>query len=58
MILYFSGTGNSEYVAKHIADALGDEILNLNDRIKASDTSPIETGDPGNRHRARRVIPR
>ena len=45
MILYFSGTGNSEYVAKHIADALGDEILNLNDRIKASDTSPIETGE-------------
>ena len=45
MILYFSGTGNSEYVAKHIADALGDEILNLNDRIKASDTSHIETGE-------------
>ena len=42
MILYFSGTGNSKYVAKRIADALGDEILNLNDRIKASDTSPVE----------------
>ena len=45
MILYFSGTGNSKYVAKRIADALGDEILNLNDRIKASDTSPIETDE-------------
>ena len=44
MILYFSGTGNSKYVAKRIADALGDEIVNLNDRIKASDTSPVETG--------------
>ena len=45
MILYFSGTGNSKYVAQRIADALGDEIVNLNDRIKASDTSSIETGE-------------
>lgn len=45
MILYFSGTGNSNYVAKRIADALGDEIVNLNARIKASDTSSIETGE-------------
>ena len=45
MILYFSGTGNSKYVAKQIADALGDEIVNLNDRIKAGDTSPVETGE-------------
>ncbi len=45
MILFFSGTGNSNYVAKRIADALGDELLNLNDRIKSSDTSPFETGE-------------
>ena len=45
MILYFSGTGNSKYVAKRITDALGDEIVNLNARIKASDTSSIETGE-------------
>ena len=45
MILYFSGTGNSNYVAKRIADALGDEIVNLNDRIKAGNTSPIGTGE-------------
>ena len=45
MIFYFSGTGNSNYVAKRIANALGDEILNLNDRIKASDTSSVETGE-------------
>ena len=45
MILFFSGTGNSNYVAKRIADALGDEILNLNDGIKASDTSPVETDE-------------
>ena len=45
MILCFSGTGHSKYVAKRIADALGDEIVNLNARIKASDTSSIETGE-------------
>ena len=45
MILYFSGTGNSKYVAKRIANVLGDEIVNLNDCIKASNTSPIETGE-------------
>ena len=45
MILYFSGTGNSNYVAKRIADALGDALVSLNDRIKASDTSPVETGE-------------
>ena len=45
MILYFSGTGNSKYVAQRIVDALGDEIVNLNARIKASDTSPVETDE-------------
>ena len=45
MILYFSGTGNSKFVAKHIADALGDETVNLNDRIKSGGTSPVETGE-------------
>ena len=45
MILYFSGTGNSKYVAKRITDALGDALVNLNDRIKASDTSSVETGE-------------
>ena len=38
MILYFSGTGNSRYVAQRIAEALGDELLSMNDRIKAGDT--------------------
>ena len=45
MILYFSGTGNSKYVAKRIADALGDALVNLNDRIKASDTLSVETDE-------------
>ena len=45
MILYFSGTGNSKYVAQRIADALEEPLLNLNERIKANDTSPVETGE-------------
>ena len=44
MILYFSGTGNSRYAAQRMADALGEPLLCLNDRIKAGDTAPIETG--------------
>ena len=42
MILCYSGTGNSRYVAKRIAAALGDELLSMNDRIKAGDISPVE----------------
>ena len=41
MILYFSGTGNSRYIAQRIAEALGDELLSMNDRIKAGDTSSV-----------------
>ena len=45
MILYFSGTGNSKYAARRIACALDDTLVSLNDRIKAGDTSPVETGE-------------
>ena len=44
MILYFSGTGNSRYAAQRMAEALGEPLLCMNDRIKAGDTAPIETG--------------
>ena len=44
MILYFSGTGNSKYAAQRMAEALGEPLLCMNDRIKAGDTAPIETG--------------
>ena len=47
MILCFSGTGNSRYIAKRIADALQDEVVDLNAKIKAADRSPIQAGrDP------------
>lgn len=45
MLLYFSGTGNSRYVAQRIAAALSDELLSMNDRIKAEDISPVKTDD-------------
>lgn len=45
MILYFSGTGNSKYAARRIADALGEPLLSLNDRIKSGDTSPVDAGE-------------
>ena len=45
MIFYFSGTGNSKYVAGRIAEALDDTLLCMNDRIKADDISPIKTGE-------------
>ena len=45
MILFYSGTGNSRYVAKRIAAALDDELLSMNDRIKAGDTSPVEANE-------------
>ena len=41
MVLYFTGTGNSRYIAERIAEALGDELCSMNDRIKAGDTSPV-----------------
>lgn len=43
MVLYFSGTGNTEYIAKLIADGLGDECVNLFDRIRTNDQSPLNS---------------
>ena len=43
MVLYYSGTGNSKYIAKCIASALETDCLNLNERIKAEDTSSVQT---------------
>lgn len=45
MILYFSGTGNSKYIAKKMQSALGDEIVDLNDKIKRGDHSQIDIKD-------------
>ena len=45
MVVYFSGTGNSKYVAKRIADSLQEKLLCMNERIKSSDTGPVKTGE-------------
>ncbi len=46
MVFYFSGTGNSRYVAKKIAEVSGDEVISLNRRIKESDYSPVKSDRP------------
>ncbi|MBR4458229.1 MAG: EFR1 family ferrodoxin [Clostridia bacterium] len=44
MILVFSGTGNSRYVAGRIADLTGDAVLDLNGRLRAPD-EPLSLTD-------------
>ncbi len=41
MILYFSGTGNSRYAAKMLADLTGHGLVSLNEKIKQRDTRPV-----------------
>lgn len=45
MIIYFSGTGNSRYIAKRIANKLNDNLLNINDKIKENDTKTINVNE-------------
>ena len=46
MVLYFSGTGNSAFAAKRIADTLGDEVLNLHEKLKSGDHSAMRSECP------------
>lgn len=41
MILYFTGTGNSRYIAEKIAGLTGDKIVDINSRIKEHNTETI-----------------
>lgn len=41
MVIYFSGTGNTEYIAKLIAEEIDDECVDLFDRIRTNDKSPL-----------------
>ncbi len=45
MILYFSGTGNSRYVAEQIAKITNDELVSINNKLKTNDTSKITIND-------------
>lgn len=46
MVLYFSGTGNSEYVAKRIGHELKDDVINLFERLRDGDVSGLESKRP------------
>jgi hypothetical protein len=41
MVLYFTGTGNSRYLAQRIAEGLEMPLYNLNACIQAGDTAPV-----------------
>ena len=41
MVLYFTGIGNSRYLARRIAEGLEMLLYDLNACIKAGDTAPV-----------------
>lgn len=43
MVLYFSGTGNSRYVAKRIASITDDKTISINQCMKQHDYRPVES---------------
>lgn len=46
MILYFSGTGNSKFVALKLAKEIGDESLNLFKKLRKHDYYPLSSDKP------------
>ena len=46
MVLYYSATGNTQYVAQQLARLLEDECMDLLGRVKAGDLSPIRSEKP------------
>lgn len=46
MIVYYTGTGNSEYVAKRIEKEIKDDCLNLFEKIRNKDTSELYSNKP------------
>ena len=46
MILYFSGTGNSEYAARRIGKKINDEVINLFGKLRDRDFSEIHSDSP------------
>lgn len=41
-VLFFTGTGNSRFVARSIAGALGAALIDMGDRIRRKNTQPID----------------
>ena len=46
MVLYFSATGNTEFIAQEIARRLNDTCINLLDRVKTDDYSELHSDQP------------
>lgn len=46
MILYYTATNNSEYIAKRVASHTNDTLINLTSRIKTHDHSPLHSEEP------------
>lgn len=45
MVLYFTGTGNSRYVARKIADELNDELVSINQLLKEESTNELSSAN-------------
>lgn len=46
MVLYFTGTGNSRYAASLLAEALGDELVSLNELMRSGDRPALSSQKP------------
>lgn len=46
MVLYFSGTGNSAYVAKQLAEMTNDQLISINKRLRDNNTQSVRTQKP------------
>lgn len=46
MVFYFSGTGNSKLVAKRIAQITGDELVSINDSLRAGERKTFHSERP------------
>ena len=46
MVLYFSATGNTEFIAKELAKRLDDDCLNLLERFRTKNHAPIHSEKP------------
>lgn len=46
MILFFSGTGNSEYVARRIARITKDNLVSINESIRKNETQILNSSEP------------
>lgn len=46
MVVYFSATGNTEFIAKELAKKLNDECINILDKVKKQDYSELRSDKP------------